>query len=264
MKSFRSIRSLVVTCTAVTLGASMAQAAVIATESFAYTPGALGGQGSAVNGWSGAWTGSPATVTSPGLTYTEGGNILGSAATGKAEGLDGSHFRNLTASAGGGTSTVYVSFIARSNDYGYWGLSLFDNGSENMFLGAPFEQTNWGFERAGGGGIAASTSPTNVQSFLVYRMDFSGGDVTTSLYVNPTLASEPGSAAITGTRPTFTFNRIRLEGGLGNSSIRAGELDEIRIGTTWADVTPASPIPEPASLAVLGMISGMALLRRSR
>jgi hypothetical protein len=33
-------------------------------------------------------------------------------------------------------------------------------------------------------------------------------------------------------------------------------IDELRIGTTWADVTPFTPVPEPstASLAISGLL----------
>jgi hypothetical protein len=267
MKTFRTNRSFLIACSALVLSASVSSAAVIATESFAYSAGALSGQGTASDGWSGAWTGSPANVGTPGLTYTEGGNVLGVATTGRAESLGTSgNFRSLTASEGGGTSTVYVSFIARASGYGYWGLSLFDGNNERMFLGAPFsstQATTWGFERAssdvGPSGIVGSGISTSTQAFLVYRMDFSGGDVTTTLYVNPTLAIEPGTGAANATRVGFTFNNIRLAGGAPGGS---GEIDEIRIGTTWADVTPAVPIPEPASIAALGMLGTLMLLRR--
>jgi hypothetical protein len=38
---------------------------------------------------------------------------------------------------------------------------------------------------------------------------------------------------------------------------------DVRIGTTFADVTPFNAIPEPASLALLGL-GALAFLRRRR
>lgn len=42
-----------------------------------------------------------------------------------------------------------------------------------------------------------------------------------------------------------------------------GELDAIRLGTTWQDVTGVTPVPEPA-IALLGSLGVLGLLRRRR
>jgi MYXO-CTERM domain-containing protein len=43
-----------------------------------------------------------------------------------------------------------------------------------------------------------------------------------------------------------------------NMGVNSAFADELRVGTTWADVTP--PVPEPALL--LGLLALLPLLRR--
>ncbi len=76
-----------------------------------------------------------------------------------------------------------------------------------------------------------------------------------TLYVDPDFASLG-----TGTAPTggsgvsfsglfsFPFEQVTLENrsGVSNDTVR---FDEIRIGSTWADV---SPVPEPSALLLAG------------
>ncbi len=122
----------------------------------------------------------------------------------------------------------------------------------------------------------AHYSSTNIQSsaFVVLRIDINppelgGVNDRSTLYINPSLDAEPGSpsAIIIDTRDIFStmtdFARLRPFGGNLNAANGAGimNLDEIRIGTTWGDVTPFVPEPGTAALAAL---AGIALLRRRR
>ena len=91
---------------------------------------------------------------------------------------------------------------------------------------------------------------------------------TISLYLNPMdLTTQPGTATATfsggntndGTNLT-ALSLLSIKAGATNAR-SFGYIDEVRFGTTWADVVP--PIPEPAP-ALLGGIGLLALLRRRR
>ncbi|MDW8295397.1 MAG: T9SS type A sorting domain-containing protein [Raineya sp.] len=80
---------------------------------------------------------------------------------------------------------------------------------------------------------------------------------TASLWVNPSLGgSEPAPDATnnTGTNTTAQVRSICIrQGGSGSNTTGNIEIDEIRVGTTWASVTPAAATPSlsvtPASLS---------------
>ena len=49
----------------------------------------------------------------------------------------------------------------------------------------------------------------------------------------------------------------------GNGTWTNAQLDEIRIGETYADVTPFTAVPEPATLVLLGLgLLGLASRRK--
>ena len=77
-------------------------------------------------------------------------------------------------------------------------------------------------------------------------------------------ASEFAGAPLSLTRD-WIFNRIRLfGGGLQGTSYGAFDLDELRIGETFGDVTPnTNIIPEPAAAALVG-VGILALISRRR
>ncbi len=94
---------------------------------------------------------------------------------------------------------------------------------------------------------------------LVARFEFLN-DTTdrVTLYVNPTpgLASPDVAGAILETAGDFGLLGVRFYPGSNNNS---GAMDELRFGDSYAAVTP---VPEPASLAVLAL--GGLLIRRRR
>jgi hypothetical protein len=112
-----------------------------------------------------------------------------------------------------------------------------------------------------------STGPNAETVFVVlkYTFDSVNGD-SAQLFLNPTPgAAEPaasltvtaGTALNLGTPPGIKSFFVR------NNSVEPDELliDELRIGTTWEDVTPAVPEPASAVLA-LASLALVALLRR--
>lgn len=101
-----------------------------------------------------------------------------------------------------------------------------------------------------------SNSPIDVLTFHVYRIDLNTNDFSVEpaintndsifFWVNPALNSEPPTAtAITNliSMKEFSFNRLRFfAGGQSGSQAYAQWLvDEVRIGDTFADVTPHIP-----------------------
>jgi hypothetical protein len=60
------------------------------------------------------------------------------------------------------------------------------------------------------------------------------------------------------------INRVRMRAGGSNETLGASQMDvdEIRIGTTYADVTPIA-VPEPAS-AFAGLVGAALLMARRR
>ncbi len=223
--------------------APSASASLIAEEQFNYPAGPLNSLNGGT-GWSGPWTANNDTVAVAGLSFpglsTAGGTLVTSP-NGDAA------FRSLSQRLGSylGTGTVYLSYIsavdpANTGAFGpgsanYNGLSLFDDGSENYFSGLGYEGATY-TGNVGDTKITVDKTPR----LFVFKFDFTASGVTVSEYVDPTSgASLPATPTVTGTVGPFSFNRIRV--GNGNATPATSlDYDEIRIGRTYASVTPAS------------------------
>ena len=76
------------------------------------------------------------------------------------------------------------------------------------------------------------------------KWDFTATNDRTQMWVNPVIANGEGGlgpADVDQTRTGFSFDRIRLGNGSGLLTV-----DELRLGTTWADVAgPSGPPPPP-------------------
>ncbi len=232
-----------------------ARAGLLAYDSFSYTAGQqlVGNNGG--TGFGGAYTGSTAAlVVSPGSTYTDssGKKLTVAGNAGPFAGNNNGVFRSLPNIPTTTGSTLYVSFLMQLNqNTEYAGLSFISGGGETLFLGRPGNGaaagTGFGIDTNNNGGIRSTTGDATVLSLRVF-----------SLYVNPTLGTEPQipSASITK-QNQLNVDSFRIQ------SFNPGTLDELRFGTTYADVTPFA-VPEPTSVALvlLGGAGMVGVLRR--
>jgi hypothetical protein len=92
----------------------------------------------------------------------------------------------------------------------------------------------WCFECPGQSQNFSTNRADESVAFLVYKMTFRVSDAKVEMWVNPT----PGTSLTTTPVATaearvFLFNRVRICSAPGTFSI-----DELRLGTTYADVAP--------------------------
>jgi hypothetical protein len=244
-----------------------------------------GGTGWLASGTNATWTNTGAateTATSPGMTYGSlavNGNkveLAGQQSTGN--GNNAFIRRDAAQTFGADNTTLWVSFLGqrtgtKSGTAGPGGaptyhrvftISFFDGATENFSIGEnsadPADVWNLNPTTV----VADSqhtTTPIDTLAFLLLKITYGAGDADSAqLWVNPNLSlgeAGLGPAAATDAADNLTFNGIRLSAGGSQSGgilAASGTLDELRIGDTFADVTPtAAPVPEPTALTALGL-----------
>ena len=203
----------------------------------------------------------------------------------------------LTQPVVGAPPNDYLYGRAASAQLFYNSVSSTTGGSEMFGVGRATQSSEtinvandtWGVLQQGNAN-ATKVSTVNWASgadFMLMRIDHvggigaSGGVITNAdtirLWINPNLDVAPsdGSADIVlnandfnpalGINRDLIFNRFRIFGGGTNATVGYGsmELDEIRIGEGFGDVTPFTAVPEPA-IAAFGGLSVLALILRRR
>lgn len=160
------------------------------------------------------------------------------------------------------TGTIYMSFLFQTASTGsYQSLSLYDGwvGSGNADLRRNFDlglisgSDSIVRFNAGATGVAKTAAATtgvtasNVNLYIVkFDLSATAASDTVTVWVNPTLgAGDPASGGIVLSGQNITFDRLALSDYSGG----AASWDEIRFGTTFADVT-TSAIPEPSTYAL--------------
>jgi hypothetical protein len=175
--------------------------------------------------------------------------------------------RNLASPLGAAGQTKYVSVLLRpegilnqGNSNGFLGLVLESPTEPEVFFGKPGGGAigQYVVEDRGGTGQFASNTPAvvNQTALLVLKAQFTQQNDVFTLYVNPTPGGpEPASGVVKNDSNLGTVN------GLTIYSTGAFSVDEIRVGDTFADVTP---VPEPSSAAAVGVASLLLARRRPR
>jgi hypothetical protein len=221
-----------------------AQATEIARDSF--TPSFPIYANSGV-GFAGPWVQGGFNVFASGYTLRErslcraGLDTHGGSVAGDAFPSINGVVRPLSVPLGADNSTVYVGFRIQPRGTlddgifnGFFGLTLNGSLGNDLFIGKPgagvMEQ--YVLESRGGAGQVPSGIPTVVgrTALLVVKAQFLAGNDVFTLYVNPSPRKpEPASNVVKSDVDLGTLSKI------GIYSSGAFVIDEIRIGTTFAD-----------------------------
>ena len=221
--------------------------ALLGQDSFAST-GALNGKGGGT-GWANNWTssGSNLQVVSAGLADPSG--LL--PVSGGSVQLQGVNFfpgataqRDLSTTLGADGTTTWISFVLRpdgTSPIDYFGIRFGSGGANSGFAG--YLGGNFVLEQAGGIGsvIVNGIAPQNgVDVLMVLRLQHAAGSDTMTLYVNPTPGPSSPDSTFTATKSLDlgSFTQIQIAGGSGFTANNA-QIDEIRVGQTFADVAPS-------------------------
>jgi hypothetical protein len=203
------------------------------------------------------------SVLAPGLTFgpllTEGNRAVAARIIGNP-GPAGAA-RSLGSPIGGLGSTVWISFLTDANTENA-ALALTSGGSLQASAGTASGGTNYelilGAGVTGGSSQSIPVSPPlvpNGSSHLIalkFALTSAGTANNVTMYVNPDSTSlggagpTGGSVASYASALPFMFDSVTLQNAA--TAFNAVGFDEIRIGSTWASVTP---VPEPASILLL-------------
>jgi len=225
--------------------------ALIAQESFDTTGALVGSTGG--SGWADSWSGDSANVKAGSLRDTTGSLPTSGGHVEITPGLSLSETaRNVDQSLGATGTSLWLSFLVQPDNTGtllaFGGITFGDPGSA-VYAGYQGDEFILGTANSVFGIVDTSTLAVSGETaFLVVRVDFLAGNDEVTLYVNPT----PGAGTPDSPAPAIayksdvdlgTFTQVSVTAGRGLISANAPEVDELRIGTTYLDVAPASIAP---------------------
>jgi len=252
----------------------LAEAVVIATETFTYADGVIAGQ-TGGTGWNYERTdeaGAPAQVPSDWDdvfgTATVAGNALITNNNGAKREFGGATEgsgvpSNEREGAFRGTGTLFFSTTYKvdtlfAEGTGQWGgASSYDFGAERIFWGMPGQGTAtryFGIDESGVGNtlstipIAANTTYT-----LLAMLDFDADRI--ALWVNPDGADSATTYDVSRTYTGSNWSSAIRFASAGGANV---EWDNVTVATTYGEAVPET------SASLLGLLGAATLLRRRR
>jgi endonuclease/exonuclease/phosphatase family metal-dependent hydrolase len=237
---------------------------LIAYDGFNYTvPGNLNGNNGG-SGFANAWTAintNPA-LASGSMTHTVGAQMLGTTGNKLQPALNSRSSPNFTSTIMTANTTKWVSFRMNhtgtgafpTNHAGFGLYSATGGTGTEIFLGKPGGSDNYGFFHSGTTWDLSQpvTTTGNRDALLVYKLVFTASNVTISMWVNPpSLASGAamGSATLSASKAHAT-NIASMNVSTGANALNF-QLDEFRMGNSFADVVPAPPHNENNQLDIM-------------
>ena len=230
-----------------------ASATVLFSEAFDYTAG-TGLSGKVNPGNSTAWSTAGATlsITNANLTYPGladlGGNALSI--------TNGSATSSINTFANQTSGQIYYSFLLNVTtvDSGNQYFTALNPGSTSPSgssdaLGTYDWSTGAIGMRAAPASTVTGTILTPGQTYLVVD-EYNFDAKVATLYLNPTPGGSQPAASLTISSTSATA--IDDVGFKAQAGTGAYLVDNLRIGTTWADVTPGVAVPEPSAFALMG------------
>jgi len=244
-----------------------ASATVLFSEAFNYTSGtSLSGKINPGNSTAWSTAGATLSITNADLTYGSladlGGNAL--SITNGAATSSINTFANQT------SGQIYYSFLLdvitpdSGNNY-FTAMNpgtTAPNGGTDAIDCYLYSNGNIGLRTAGKSTVTTGPLTAGTTYFVVEEYDFSAS--TAYLYLNPTPGGSMPAANLSLSGSTATaIDNVGFKAAAGGVT-GAYVVDNLRIGTTWADVTPV--IPEPSTVVLLGVGLGLvaAVIRRRR
>lgn len=213
----------------------------LAYEGFDYGPGDMDGLNGGT-GWASAWTTlnggfkiKNSGLTSPTSTLPVTGNSADSVGGSLAQ------TRDLSASLGADGTTAWVSFLVETDTRFGRGMALLLGESEDDIVTIGFNGDDFLITRDYSTSTAGSIDNVvnDGQTYLLTaRLEFFNGNDTITLYVDPTPglgAPDSAQTLVFSDADLGDFTRVGLAGGfLGSKAV----IDEIRVGSTFAEVAP--------------------------
>jgi len=296
---------LTIAALSVSAAASSAQAALLAYEGFDYGPvsgGQLPGSANTGTGFSSGWqvaaggSAVPWTYQASSMAFSSNFQTSGGSSAFASNGGDiGNLYRPLSAGVSGTTFGSFVFNIgSRQNavvDVMFGAAGATDNTATSVMAASEWGQANSGVRIADTNGTHVQTlsgEPLALGTTYMYlwksEMEASSQKTTawilTSAQYDYFSSNGFSEAALnsagtgTGANNVFQTGSLALTGSLGDLStmhlfgygwepVVSAQIDEIRVGTSISDVTP---VPEPATAALLGVgaVLSLRLARRVR
>jgi hypothetical protein len=238
-----------------------------------YSVASITGQNPTVTGFSGAWIGGSGNILATSLSYSNPNYDAPTGGSFKSTGANRQRrvFDTLTASlfSTNANGTVYMSFLANfaggTGGWNYAALELGNGGTDpNKAFAIGLDTSvanNFMYQLNNGTKTSMGVAKdANTHLFLVeFNLSSTASMDSVHMWIDPTLggAGDPtGGVTVSGLN-LLAMNDLSIGSGAANNS-----FDEIRVGTTLADVTMAA-VPEPASLGLLAL-GGLGILMAAR